>query len=585
MADILSQERAVILGDPGTGKSTLLSYAAYAVANGDASLVGEEPLHRLPIFVRIADFARTRQGQPDLNLVEYVRDRMEKDFAPLLAQRLQDDRTLLLLDGLDEVTDPHQRGQVVGEIEKLIARYPKNRYVVTSRIVGYGQARLDSQFHHFTLAPLPPETITKFVTSWYEAIERGSGADLKPGEAEERAQELTQAIEGDPGIHRLATNPLLLTIIAMVNWRGRKLPNRRAELYDIACETLIENWPLHRLGVALDAEQIETVLAPIAYHIFATEEGQYISERDLMPKLTAAIREEQGGTAYEARKASRALLDTLSEQSGIFLERGYDELGDPVYGFLHLTFLEYLTACHLAVRWAEGELPLEEFCHVPRWSEVIQLMVGKIGLSGRPQASRILQEIRDLHSPYEDSLHRDLLLAGACLADDLRIKPELSRAVIKALAAIAVHTSITPLREAVFTLFGRMRGTSHERAAAAALLPFLNDKKNHVRSVAASALAQIAPSDPETISSLRDRLADDEWRVRCAAAGALAQIAPSDPQTISSLRDRLADEGWHIRPDAPSGEGFLVQSVCSAAYKSMLLLLQKAAKEPPLLEE
>jgi len=552
MADILAEERVVILGDPGMGKSTLLRYAAYAVANGDASLVGEAPLHRVPIVVRIASFARTRQEEPDISLVEYARDRLEKDFAPLLTQRLDDDRCLLLLDGLDEVTDPHQRGQVVGEIEKLIARYPQNKYVVTSRIVGYEQARLDAQFGHFTLAPLRPETITKFVTSWYEAIERGAGADLKPGEAEAQARELTEAIEGHPGIQRLATNPLLLTIIAMVNRRGRKLPNRRVELYEIACETLIENWPLHRPGVKLDAEQITTILAPIAYHIFATQEGQYISKRDLMPRLTSAIREESDITKKEARETTKAWLDTVSSHSGIFLERGYDELGHPVYGFLHLTFLEYLTACHLAVRWVEGELPLEKFCHVPRWAEVVQLMVAKIGLSGRPQATRILQQIMELDSPYEDELHTDLLLAGACLADDLRIKPDLSRAVIEGLVGIAADTSIEPLREAVFTLFGRMRGTSHKRGAAAAVLPFLQDENVSVRYSAARALSPIASSDPQTNSSLRRRLADGESHVRSAAVRALAQIAPSDTQTISALLDRIADEAPAARSLAAS---------------------------------
>ena len=411
MADVLAEERVVILGDPGAGKSTLLRYAAYAVALDDSSLVGATPLHCLPILVRIASFARTQEREPALSLVEYVRERLEKDFAPLFAAHLESGNCLIMLDGLDEVVDPHQRGLVVSEIEDLIARYPDNRYVVTSRTVGYDQARLDSEFRHFTLAELPPEAIRDFVERWYRAIEHESGSDLSPGEARDRAQELAEAIEGHAGIQRLSTNPLLLTIIALVNWRGSRLPNRRVELYQIACETLIENWPLRRLGVKLDAEQVMTILAPVAYYVFSTQEGQFISKKELMPRLTSALLEEQGGTQSEASAAARAMLEMVSAQSGIFLQRGYDESGSPAYGFLHLTFLEYLTACYLADRWADGDLPLGHLCHIPRWREVILLMVGKIGLASRPDATRILQQILGLDSPYEDAIHRDLLLS------------------------------------------------------------------------------------------------------------------------------------------------------------------------------
>ena len=82
----------------------------------------------------------------------------------------------------------------------------------------------------FTIGPLPEDSISDFVEKWYTVIEREAGG-VEAMEARERAEELCRAIEERPGIRRLTENPLLLTIVALVNWRGRKLPNRRVELY------------------------------------------------------------------------------------------------------------------------------------------------------------------------------------------------------------------------------------------------------------------------------------------------------------------------------------------------------------------
>jgi len=163
IADLLSTPRAVVLGDPGTGKSTLLKYVAYAIAAGLSELVGEDVMGRLPILVRIIDYARARQDDPTLRLRDYVRDLHDRDRAPLFRHALEAGQCLVMLDGLDEVIDPHERGRVADEIEALVADYPDNQYLITSRIVGYEAGRLTGDFTHYTISPLPPESIADFV--------------------------------------------------------------------------------------------------------------------------------------------------------------------------------------------------------------------------------------------------------------------------------------------------------------------------------------------------------------------------------------------------------------------------------------
>ena len=67
-------------------------------------------------------------------------------------------QAVVLLDGMDEVADPTLRARVARLIEDFTLAYPKARFVVTSRIVGYsGAARLSGDYavttvRDFTLA-------------------------------------------------------------------------------------------------------------------------------------------------------------------------------------------------------------------------------------------------------------------------------------------------------------------------------------------------------------------------------------------------------------------------------------------------
>ena len=117
----------------------------------------------------------------------------------------------------------------------------------------------------------------------------------------------------------MAANPLLLTIIVLMHWRGFKLPNRRVQVYESATNTMIEYWTQQR-GVELDAEDIQAVLAPIAYYVLSSSVGGVIAHQDLLPRFFAGIEEQRGLSPAEAKQIGRELLKDLNEQSGLFLE-------------------------------------------------------------------------------------------------------------------------------------------------------------------------------------------------------------------------------------------------------------------------
>ena len=284
IVDVLAQPRAVLLGHPGTGKSTALRYIAYAIAAGLGGLVGDDTLARLPILVRLVDYSKALAADSTLSLRDYVRDRHDRDRAPLFRHALEQGECLVMLDGLDEVLTAHQRAEMADQVEAFVADCPGNRFLLASRIVGYQAGRLTGDFTHFTLGPLPDDSIRDFVRKLVRGDRAGRG---RPGRADARARagKLFHAIEERPAIRRLADNPLLLTIIALVNWRGGELPNRRVEVYRHAAETLVESWPRVRRGIEFSGDEVFSLLQPVAYQFSAARSNQDISKADLLPLL------------------------------------------------------------------------------------------------------------------------------------------------------------------------------------------------------------------------------------------------------------------------------------------------------------
>ncbi len=268
LAEVLHAPRAVVLGDPGAGKSTLLRYLASTVAGWDppgASSENRELAGCLPVPVSLGEYAQYLVEAPAASLEAFAPGACKVRGLPLdpdlLAQAVASGRVVFLLDGLDEVT-LGRRGLIADRIRELSDRHPACRMVVSSRIVGYREAGLGPGFSVFTISPFGDGEIRRFVECWYRAL--GDPAD---------GERLVEAIGKNPAIHRLASNPLLLTVLALLAWRGITLPHRRVKLYAEASETLVDQWMTYRRVKPedWDVEEIMHVLLPaIAWHLHRT---------------------------------------------------------------------------------------------------------------------------------------------------------------------------------------------------------------------------------------------------------------------------------------------------------------------------
>ena len=239
--------------------------------------------------------------------------------------------------------------------------------------------------------------IETFVGKWTAALEKAASGDnaVARQDAERERHELLEAVGNNPGVRRLAANPLLLTVLALMKRQGVTLPERRVELYQKYVETLLSSWNRARgLGRAptRDLDLVETVkvLAPLALWMHTVNPGVGLVKKVELEDQLQRLYTERGEAHPES--AVRQFLRDVHDHTCLLLERG-----PGLYGLIHLTFEEYFAAVALAQQGQESVEPVVRQIlgrvGEPAWREVIVLAIGYLGIvQQRDQAaSRVVE--------------------------------------------------------------------------------------------------------------------------------------------------------------------------------------------------
>jgi hypothetical protein len=419
----------------------------------------------LPIFVPLAayDDHLRRNGGGEISLAEFLAIYYEKwqnlpGLRPLFEAALNEGRALVLLDGLDEVLDVATRQHVAEQAGALINQWtPRgNRFALTSRIVGYREARLPGNLPHVTVLDFGPTEIEHFATQWTKAYEiwaagKETSAALQRAATEREA--LLDDVHSNNSVERLAATPLLLTMLALLRRQVGKLPDRRIELYERYTRTLIENWELVRTAGArrqkperFDPYKAIDHLIELALWLQRKHPSGTARTAEVERELARICMRYDGidpdratnKQSVEAQQEAQRFLKDMRHFAGLLAERGRD-----AFGFLHLTFQEYyagraLARLDSAQRW---EI-LQPNLHNPRWREPILLCAGQLGVSEgrRDAATALISQVLDAGSEHETILHRDLFLAVAIASDDVGLTPALRDGLADRLATMASST-------------------------------------------------------------------------------------------------------------------------------------------------
>ncbi|MDJ0536973.1 MAG: HEAT repeat domain-containing protein, partial [Xenococcaceae cyanobacterium MO_207.B15] len=563
----------LILGDPGSGKSTLLQYLAVEWAKLPPK---DLPSHPITLLIELRSYIQDFTDKRCNNFLEFIHK--GSSWVGHLNQheldkRLKQGEVRVLFDGLDEVFDPQQRANVIAQIHNFTQTYPQVKVIVTSRIIGYKPQQLkDAEFHHFMLQDLEPEQIADFLQKWHDLTYNEATESQKK---QDRQQRITKAIKESQAIQQLAANPLLLTMMAILN-RNQDLPRDRAKLYERSSELLLYQWDVEGKlledpelkSVDIDYQDKQAMLRDVAHFMQATETGlagNLISQKDLETVLVNYL---QTIDVTPARKVGRLMIEQLRTRNFILCD-----IGSNYYAFVHRTFLEYFCAWSYIWQLEAQTLSIEQIktevfgnhWQDESWYEVLRLIAGMI------LEPKFVGEIIEylMEKDGESANFANLFLAADCLAEVRNRKSitKITNSLLEKLKQFAKEVEEFVAKKVSETAEQYKLKVELSQKVINAIANNWKDEPNtliwlktcieldsqyYIRESAVIAIARGWKDDPETLPILKQLAqSDDSYTVRSTAVQELARGWKDDPDTLSILKQLAqSDDSYTVRSTA-----------------------------------
>lgn len=397
-----SVDRTILLGNPGGGKSTFSNNLATFWAKGDEGIV--------PFHVTLREYA---QHGNEMSMLQYIELQLSSRYqhpAPegLVEALLLSGEAAVIFDGLDELIDTTKRRSVSQTVEIFGVLYPLVKILVTSRSVGYDQARLDTEiFRVHVIDSFELDDVVEYVKKWFACQD-----DYNDQEAQKLAKLFIAQSESVPD---LRSNPLMLSLMCII-FRGENfIPRNRPAVYEKCANLLFEKWDGHRdIVVPLEARaHVDAALKHVAHWMLLSGSADTgVSYEKLVREMAAYLNGRAFETEDDSRRAAKEFVDFCKGRAWVFSDAGTTAEGESLFTFTHRTFMEYFAAFHLTrINDTPEKLARTLLPKVAReeWDVVAQLAVQIEDKSVDKGSERVLRVMLDEPRKRSDVGRRNVL--------------------------------------------------------------------------------------------------------------------------------------------------------------------------------
>ncbi|MGH8626172.1 MAG: NACHT domain-containing protein, partial [Gammaproteobacteria bacterium] len=481
------------------------------------------------------------EGSVEAFICEEVRRATSRALQPEeLHSILRDNPSLLILDGLDEVTDANLRKRLLSEIDDFVDRADRTLHAnmqvfATTRPTGYNNQFNSMHYLHLRLVGLEPTQVREYVRRW--AIARS----LEHAKAD-RLQSGIEECLSDHQVRLLTKTPLQVTILVLIISTGGTPPRQREALFDEYLEVIYKREQAKSRSILTSKKEMLIGLHKyVGYelHERATrphETGAELDREEYTQRVDLFLRKHDPYSPDEERRADIASITTeAGERLVLIVEPTADR-----FGFELRSIQEFFAALHIcdtARDTQERYRRFEALVRLPHWRNVLLFFAGRVGRNFPGEASNVVEVCRQVDREGLDMhLRRGAFLALA-IANDQAFLPNrrMQRSVIEvALQLLEVRHTPDQTMEIIDALASLPDEDVRDH-----VIPLLRERATllapeHATSILKS-LALLNPVSAEALELLRKIAMLATCRVECF--GAAVQVAVVQTPAIEIARN------------------------------------------------
>ncbi|MBU3128489.1 NACHT domain-containing protein [Clostridium tagluense] len=351
--------RLVILGGAGYGKSTFVEYVFCYYDD----IFGKNDI--LKVKLNLKDIVKKIDNNFDIERCIYdeMRRRVVKKYGDELIEKVVVEylcagKCLIIFDALDEIDILSKRIEIREEVNNFCNKYIHNKFIITSREVGYLKNQFDNTFLHLRISPFDDDQIREYCTRWFIFQQIHINEKINKKYIKQQVYAFMNEVNKAHCLE-LINNPIMLVLSLIVFKVENKLPHAKIDFYKKCIKTFLSQ--REESKGAFDMELIsniycgELVMPTIAYYKSENEkinQDYRFSVEDIKTLTFKAIEIDNSEKIKWMYRVTK-FVEYLKERTELI-----KEIDEGKNDFTHKSFQDYFLAIYYSRRIPHNELML-----------------------------------------------------------------------------------------------------------------------------------------------------------------------------------------------------------------------------------